>query len=143
MSHRTQELTFGPNLFVIVKHFNESTRVKFLFDNEEEPPREFNLEIEILKEEPVFFIERFMKPGSNTRGFLWEVKMYQRIEGRFVVEWLNGTNGLTSDQREDFRMKWQEVVDQLINEDTFTFQIPTFLTEVLAIENELFQLDLE
>ena len=50
---------------------------------------------------------------------------------------------MNPEQKQEFRIKWQEALDQLINEDTFTFQIPTFLCEVLALENEVFQIDLD
>ena len=146
MTTRTQHLVFGQeplDLFVIVKHRIESTIVTFIFDNEDQS-HEFQLEIEILKNEPVVFIDRAITVIEPNRNLLyWDVKEYDKIDGRFVVGWLNGTRNMTQEQKQDFRIKWQEALDQLINEDTFTFQIPTFLTEVLSMENELFQLDLE
>ena len=149
MTTRTQQILFGQeplDLFVIVKHRIESTIVTFIFENEEEPKHEFNLRIEILKNEPVFFIERaitVIEPEPNRNLLYDQVKMYEKIGGQFRVEWLNGTRNMTSDQRQDFRIKWQEALDKLIHEDTFTFEIPTYLCEVLALENELFQIDLE
>ena len=137
-----QYLWFGPNLFVRVKHRIESTIVRFLFDNEN-AQSECHLAVKILKNKPTIFIERNFSEGPNLDTLYWDVRKYTKVDGRFVGLRLDGTRNMTQEQKQDFKIKWQEALDQMINEDTFTFQIPTFLTEVLALENELFQIDFE
>ena len=50
---------------------------------------------------------------------------------------------MTPEKRRDFKIKWQEALNKMVNEDTYTFQIPTFLCEVLSLESELFEKDLD
>ena len=73
MTTRTQQILFGQeplDLFVIVKHRIESTIVTFIFDNEDQS-HEFQLEIEILKKEPVVFIDRAITVIELNRNLLY------------------------------------------------------------------------
>ena len=137
MTTRTQHLWFGPRLFVEVKSCIESTMVTFLFDNDEEYL--FNLEVNILKDRK-FSIERTITYGEPVDCLYWEEQEFEKVEGQFVVKMMR-RKPVTPEQIHHCKTKWQEALDQMVNEDTFMFEIPTYLTEILAIETELFQID--
>lgn len=139
MASRTQRLQFGQDLTVLVKHRSDGTIVHFVFEKQN---RLCFLIIKILKDHKTFFMDRLLVEGENR---FWDVKGYAIDAGQIFVRMFddNPERDMTPEQRQEFRIKWQEALNQLINEDTFTFQIPTFLCEVLALENEVFQIDLE
>ena len=137
MTTRTQQLWFGPRLFVKVKSCIESTMVTFLFDNDEEYL--FHLEVNILKDK-MFSIERSITHGEPVDCLYWEEQEFEKVEEQFVVK-TKRRKPVTPEQIHHFKTKWQEALDQMVNEDTFTFEIPTYLTEIFAIETELFHID--
>ena len=140
MANRTKRLQFGQNLLVVVKHRNDSTIVNFVF---KQANRSCHLLIKILKNDAIFFIDRFLNDGGL---HYWDVKGYaiDAAAGRtYVTIFEDPQRDMTPEKRRDFKIKWQEALNEMVNEDTYTFQIPTFLCEVLSLESELFEKDLD